>query len=71
MTKSPNGHVGSHTTAGSYMLPVWCESCSMPSYVKVSNEATSVTLRGYICRLCDEKDAFTGYAGGFGPQTTN
>lgn len=71
MTDSPNGHVASRTKAGGYMLPVWCESCSMPSYVRVSNEATSVTLRGYICRLCDERDAFAGYAGGYGPPLNN
>jgi len=49
------------------MLPVWCEGCSMPSYVKVSNDAKTVALTGYICRLCDERSAFNGYAGGYGP----
>jgi len=71
MTESPHGHVASHTKTSGYMLPVWCESCNMPSYVRVSNEATTVMLRGYVCRLCDEKDAFSGYAGGYGPRMDN
>ena len=67
MTESPKGHALSRASTGSYMLPVWCEGCSMPSYVKVSNSARTVSLHGYICRLCDERSAFNAYAGGYTP----